>query len=92
MRGLLLEYTGTLLIVAAMFYTHGNPILIGLAYTAALFIAEGHSEGYFTPLGVLVQYTLGRLPSVKSFQLVGAQLLGAMSVVIIYMQFESKSK
>lgn len=84
MRGLLLEYTGTLLIIAAIFYTHGNPILIGLTITSALFIADGHSEGFFSPLGVIVEYGLGHMPLEKSIKMIAVQVAAALSVVLLY--------
>lgn len=84
MRGLLLEYTGTLLIIASMFYTHGNPLLIGLTYTAALFIAEGHTEGYFTPLAILVKYGLGRMSLETSAKMIATHIAAALSVILLY--------
>jgi hypothetical protein len=85
-RGLLLEYMGTLLIVASLLFTHANPIVVGLAYMAALFIADGRSEGFFTPLGVLVQYLLGRLGTTASAKLLAVQAVAAASVVLVYKQ------
>jgi hypothetical protein len=83
-RGLLLEYMGTLLIVAALMLTHANPIVVGLAYTSALFIADGKSDGLFTPVGVLVQYLLGRIGSTASLKLLAAQVAAAASVALLY--------
>ena len=83
-RGLLLEYMGTLLIVASLLFTHANPIVVGLAYMSALFIADGKSEGFFTPLGILVQYLLGRIGPTVSVKLLAAQVAAASSVVLVY--------
>ena len=83
-RGLLLEYMGTLLVVAALFFTNSNPIVVGLAYASALFIADGRSEGFFTPLGITVQYMLGRIDSKESMKLVVAQYSAAVSVWLLY--------
>ena len=84
LRGLLLEYTGTLLIVSSLVFTHSNPILVGLAYMSALFIAEGKSDGLFTPLGVLAQYLLGRVTPVEFLKLLCAQVAATASAVLIY--------
>ena len=84
LRGLLLEYTGILLIIAAVLYTHANPIMVGLAYMAALFIADGKSEGYFNPLGGMVQYMLGRLSSETFVNVLVVQILAAFSMVLVY--------
>jgi hypothetical protein len=83
-RGLLLEYMGTLLIVASLMFTHANPIVVGLAYTSALFISDGKSEGFFTPLGVLVQYLLGRIGLTASVKLVAVQVAAAASVLLLH--------
>jgi glycerol uptake facilitator-like aquaporin len=84
LTGLLLEYTGTLLIIATVLYTHANPIIVGLAYMAALFIADGKSEAYFNPLGGLVQYMLGRLSSDTFVKMTLVQILAAFSMVLVY--------
>jgi hypothetical protein len=83
-RGLLLEYMGSLLIVSSLLFTHANPIVVGLAYTAALFIADGKSEGFFTPLGVLVQYLLGRITPTESLKLLVVQAAAVFSVVLLH--------
>jgi hypothetical protein len=83
LRGLLLEYIGTLLVLEAIFATHGNPFIIGLAHASGLFIGDGQSEGYFSPMAVVVQYSLGRLSLTTSAQLVGVQVLAALSCVLI---------
>jgi hypothetical protein len=83
-RGLLLEYMGTLLVIAALVFTHANPIITGLAYMSALFIADGRSDGFFTPLGVLAQYFLGRLTTINSLKLLGVQTLAVGSIVLVY--------
>jgi len=83
LRGFLLEYTGTLLIIAALLFTHANPFAVGIAYTAALSISLD-SEGYFTPLGVIVKYVLGRITTSHALKLIGVQLAAALSIVLLY--------
>ena len=83
LSGFLLEYMGTLLVMASIFVTHANPWIVGVAYSSALLIADGKSEGYFSPLGVLVQLIRGRMTLSTSGKLVGAQLLAALSVLLI---------
>jgi hypothetical protein len=70
--------------VASLVFTHANPVVVGLAYTSALFIADGHSEGFFTPLGVLFQYLLGRVSVTNSLKLVGIQILAVLSVMLLH--------
>ena len=84
MGPLILEYMGTLLIVAALLFTNSNPIVVGLAYTSALFIADGKSEGFFTPLGVFAQYLLGRVSTKESIKLLAAQYTAVVSVLLLY--------
>jgi hypothetical protein len=58
---LLLEFIGTLLICTTAIVTHGDPIFIGLAHTAALFIARGKVESQFNPLSVLLEFSENRM-------------------------------
>jgi hypothetical protein len=82
-RGFLLEYVGTLLISASLIFTHANPIVVGIAYASALFVADGQSDGFFTPLGVLLNYFLGRLTWMNSLKLLAVQILAVLSVVLL---------
>lgn len=84
LRGLLLEYTGTLLIAASLVLTHANPVIVGLAYMSALFIADGNSDGLFTPVGIFGQYLLGRVTLSNSLKLLCAQLAAGASAVLLY--------
>lgn len=86
LQGLLLEYTGTVLIIGSLMYTHSNPVLVGLAYMVALFLADGKSEGFFTPLGVLVQYLLGRLTLNTALKLVATHIAAAVSIYLFYVK------
>jgi len=83
LRGFLLEYIGALLISASLIFTHANPVVVGLAYMSALFIADGNSDGFFTPLGVLLNYFLGRLTWMNSLKLLVVQILAVLSVVLL---------
>jgi len=82
-RGFLLEYVGALLISASLIFTHANPIVVGIAYASALFVADGQSDGLFTPLGVLLNYFLGRLTWMNSLKLLAVQILAVLSVVLL---------
>jgi len=84
LRGLLLEYTGTLLIAASLVFTHASPVIVGLAYMSALFIADGNSDGLFTPVGIVTQYLLGRITLANSLKLLCAQIAAGASAVLIY--------
>jgi len=61
--------------------TNGNPILVGLAYTAALYFNEG---GFFNPLGLVINLCLGRMVFYDALKLHAAQIAAALSVVVIY--------
>jgi hypothetical protein len=84
LSGLLLEYTGALLILMTLVYTHANPILVGLAYMSALFLGDGKATGYFNPLAVIIQYCLGRMTYIDAIRTVGVHILAATSVVLFY--------
>jgi hypothetical protein len=84
LHGLLLEYCGTLLIVATLIFAHASPLIVGLAHVLTLSFADGKSEGLFSPLGLLVQYMLGRTTDINALKLLGAQFAAALSVFLIY--------
>ena len=85
-QNLLIEFMGTVLICSTMLYTNFNPILVGLAHTSALYIGHDKTLGHFSPLTVLIQYSLGRLTLMDSCQYLAVQVLAALAVALTYLQ------
>jgi len=83
----LIEYIGTLLICTTMLLTNANPILVGLAYTSALFIGQGLTRGQFSPLTLIIQYVLKRINTTDALKILAAQLAAALSVTVLYVPF-----
>jgi hypothetical protein len=78
---------GTLVLCYAILFTHENPIIVGLAHTALLYIASAFElENHFTPLSVIVELMLGRLSIIDSLQLFGLQLVAVLCIVFVYKQ------
>jgi glycerol uptake facilitator-like aquaporin len=83
----LIEYIGTLLICTTILFTHANPILVGLAYTTALYIGEGITRGHFSPLTLVIQYALKRIKLSDALKLLAVQVAAALSVTVLYNPF-----
>jgi hypothetical protein len=87
MNQYLLEYMGSLVICYALIFTHENPIIVGLAHTAVLYIAKtSELKGHFTPISVIAELLLGRLKVLDSLLLIAIHILAAFSIVLIYQQ------
>jgi hypothetical protein len=75
------EYLGVLIIITAKLLTEANPIIMGLIYFAVFTIAGKITSGFFTPLGPIAVYLLGRGTLEDVFYNLGAQLAGMLSAV-----------
>jgi len=79
MKNWVLELLGTMILVVAYLWTHANPYIVGLTYTAILLIAP---HGSYSPLITVAQWSLGRMESTQAVQLVLAQIAGASLAVV----------
>jgi glycerol uptake facilitator-like aquaporin len=79
MKNWVLELLGTMILVVAYLWTHANPYIVGLTYTAILLIAP---HGSYSPLITAAQWSLGRMESTQAVQLVLAQIAGASLAVV----------
>ena len=87
MNQYLLEYMGSLIISFTIIFSHENPILVGLAHTAVLYISRlTELNGHFTPISVIAQFFLKRLDLVETLILIGIHILAVLSIVLIYSQ------
>ena len=85
MNKFLLEYMGALVISYAVIFSHENPIIIGLAHSAVLYIAKSFSlEGQFTPLATFCHLFLNRIDLVEALKVFATHLLAALSIVFLY--------
>jgi len=80
----LIEYLGVLVIVTAKLLTEAEPIVMAIIYFSVFTMARGITSGYFTPFGPLSAYILGRGTLEDMSYNFLAQLLGALSSILIF--------
>jgi hypothetical protein len=80
----LLEYIGTLLVCAAVLFTHENPILVGLAHTCATYIGGDRVKGAFSPVTVISRFAMKRLTLKESIKLIAIQVAAGLSIALLY--------
>jgi glycerol uptake facilitator-like aquaporin len=79
-----IEYLGVLVIVTANLLTNADPVIIGLIYFAVLTTANNMSTGFFNPFIPLGMYILGRTGSEEAMYNILAQVLGALSAILVF--------
>ena len=81
MNKYLVEYLGVLIIITAKLLTEANPVVMGIIYFAVFTIAGHITSGYFTPLGPVAVYLLGRGTLEDVLYNLAAQIAGLLSAV-----------
>ncbi len=84
MRQYVVEYMGTLVVLTAKLITDADPVVMGLTFFAVFWITKGISSGYFTPFVPVTGYLLGKMSAEESLYNVIAQVLGAISAVLLF--------
>lgn len=79
----LMEYMGVVVIVSAILFTDGSPIIVALSYFAVYTIFK-ESTGHFTPIGALAYYMAGRTNVKDLLMNLGVQIFGLISAVIFF--------
>jgi len=80
-----IEFLGVVTILYAKLLTDASPIVMGIIYFAMFTIAKGSAKGYFTPLGPVVLYGLGRMPLDEALYLIATQFAAAIAIIITFM-------
>jgi hypothetical protein len=80
MNELLLEYMGTLLVCATVMYTHGNALMVGSAHAIAIQIAKG----YFNPLFLFLEYSVGRIPLWDALTILLVEISAMATIALTY--------
>ena len=80
----LLEYIGTLLVCAAVLFTNENPVLVGLAHTAATYIGGDRVKGAFSPVVVVSRFAMKRLTLKDALKLIAVQVAAGLSIAVLY--------
>lgn len=80
----LIEAIGVAVIVTAKLLTEANPVVMGLVYFATLWMTQGITTGFLTPFGPIAYYMLGRMTTQDAMYNLIAQIVGALSAVLLF--------
>jgi glycerol uptake facilitator-like aquaporin len=80
-----LEFMGVVTIIYAKLLTEADPVVMAIVYFAMFTLAKDITTGFFTPIGSLAAWMVGRVPNQDFFYNVIAQILGAVAVAITFM-------
>lgn len=84
-----IDFIGTLTILYAKIYTHANPSIMGLVYFAMVYLGKGITEGFFSPLAVFVQYSLGRMDITDAMYYLIAQYSAAILIILTFIPLKT---
>ena len=79
-----LEFMGVVTIIYAKLLTEADPVVMAIVYFAMFTLAKDITTGFFTPIGSLSAWMVGRVPTREFLYNVLAQLLGALAVGITF--------
>jgi glycerol uptake facilitator-like aquaporin len=80
-----IEFLGVTTIIYAKLLTEGDPTIMALVYFAMFSIARGITTGYFTPIGSLAAWIIGRAPNQDFMMNVAAQVLATLFVAVTFL-------
>jgi glycerol uptake facilitator-like aquaporin len=84
-----IEFLGVTTIIYAKLLTEADPTIMAILYFAMFSIAKGITTGYFTPIGSLAAWMIGRIPSEEFMYNVLAQLLATIFVAISFLPIKT---
>ena len=84
-----IEFIGTLTILYAKIYTHANPPIMALVYFAMIYLGKGITEGFFSPLAVFIQYSLGRINGIEAMYYLIAQYSAAILIILTFIPIKT---
>ncbi len=79
-----LEFMGVVTIIYAKLLTEADPVVMAIVYFAMFTLAKDITTGFFTPIGSLSAWMIGRVPTREFLYNVMAQLLGAIAVAVTF--------
>ena len=80
-----IEFLGVTTIIYTILLTEDDPSIMAIVYFAMFSIAKGITTGYFTPIGSLAAWMIGRLPTEEFMYNVIAQLVATIFVAITFL-------
>jgi glycerol uptake facilitator-like aquaporin len=80
-----IEFLGVTTIIYAKLLTEADPSVMAIVYFAMFSIAKGITTGYFTPIGSLAAWIIGRVPTEEFMYNVIAQLVATIFVALTFL-------
>jgi glycerol uptake facilitator-like aquaporin len=84
-----LEFMGVVTIIYAKLLTEADPVVMAIVYFAMFTLAKDVTTGFFTPIGSLAAWMVGRVPTQDFYYNVIAQILGAVAVAITFIPIKA---
>jgi len=84
-----IDFLGTLTILYTKIYTDADPTIMGLVYFAMVYIGKGITHGFFSPLAVFVQYSLGRMDTREAMYYLLAQYSAAICIILTFIPIKT---
>lgn len=84
-----IEFLGVTTIIYAKLLTDADPSTMAIIYFAMFSIAKGVTSGYFTPIGSLAAWMIGRIPTAEFMYNVVAQVLATVFVAITFLPIKT---
>jgi glycerol uptake facilitator-like aquaporin len=84
-----IEFLGVTTILYAKLLTEGDPSVMAIVYFAMFSIAKGITTGYFTPIGSLAAWMIGRVPTQEFMYNVAAQFAATICVAISFLPIKT---
>ena len=84
-----IEFLGVTTILYAKLLTEADPSVMAIVYFAMFSIAKGITTGYFTPIGSLAAWMIGRVPNQDFMYNVISQFLATLFVAISFLPIKT---
>jgi glycerol uptake facilitator-like aquaporin len=79
-----IEFMGVTTLIYAKLLTEADPTVMAIVYFALFTIAKGITTGFFTPIGSLSAWMIGRVPTEEFLYNVIAQIAASIFVAIAF--------
>jgi hypothetical protein len=84
-----IEFLGVTTIIYAKLLTEADPTIMAIIYFAMFSIAKDITTGYFTPIGSLAAWIIGRVPNEEFMYNVISQFLATIFVAISFLPIKT---
>jgi glycerol uptake facilitator-like aquaporin len=84
-----IEFLGVTTIIYAKLLTEADPSVMAIVYFAMFSISKGITTGFFTPIGSLAAWMIGRVPTEEFMYNVIAQVSAAICVAVTFLPIKT---